>query len=322
MTEHEIKEEGKRIIEVEKTSLERCVARLDDSFVKAVQAIFKARFVYVMGIGKSGVICKKIAATLTSVGTPAHYIHPVEALHGDLAVLHHDDIVLFVSKSGSTTELITLMPYLRKKGVTIIGILGNTHTELSGSLDIVIDASVDEEACPYDLAPSSSTTVALAIGDALALTVMKLKNFTPDNFVESHPLGQLGRNLTLRIRDVMQSGSRIPMIDKDKTFYESLIVMTEKQLGCVCVVDDHQFLTGIITDGDVRRILQNNGEVSKMLVGDIMTKEPIVISSSVLVGTALEIMENRERQINVLPVIEDTSKKLVGVVRIHDLLKS
>ncbi|MBL7974687.1 MAG: CBS domain-containing protein, partial [Candidatus Kapabacteria bacterium] len=193
-------------------------------------------------------------------------------------------------------------------------------SEIAKSIDVTLDASVDEEACPYDLAPSASTTVAMAIGDALALTTMKVKQFTPEHFAESHPLGQLGRNLTLRVSDVMKSNDAIPVVTADKTFYDSLIVMTEKQLGCVCIVNEKNELIGIITDGDVRRILQTTMNLHEVVVSQVMTKNPIVVEQTMLVGKALEIMEKRNTQISVLPVVHPEDKSVVGIVRIHDLL--
>lgn len=320
MTHTEILHEGTRILEVERKAVADSIGKMDARFVRAVELLQHAKRVYVTGIGKSGLVGKKIAATLTSVGTSAYFMHPVEALHGDVAAIQQGDAVIVLSKSGNTVELLTLIPHLKKRLASIIGILGNPDSEIAKSIDVTLDASVDEEACPYDLAPSASTTVAMAIGDALALTTMKVKQFTPEHFAESHPLGQLGRNLTLRVSDVMKSNDAIPVVTADKTFYDSLIVMTEKQLGCVCIVNEKNELIGIITDGDVRRILQTTMNLHEVVVSQVMTKNPIVVEQTMLVGKALEIMEKRNTQISVLPVVHPEDKSVVGIVRIHDLL--
>lgn len=311
--------EAQRVIIEESNALLSLADSLNEQFDLACKEIRKARKVIVSGVGKSGLIGKKIAATFSSVGIPSLFLHPVEALHGDLGIVEKDDVTLLLSKSGSTNELLLLFPYLKKR-TKIISLTSNKDSYLAQNSDIHIHIPIIKEACPIELAPTSSTTSTLALGDAMAACVMKLNNFKESQFAENHPLGQLGKNLTVTVSDVMHRGNTIPIIQLESSFRDGLIEMTNKQLGCLCVLDGNN-LVGIITDGDTRRALNKYDRISDIQVKDIMTTNPITVDSDTLIGRAISIMENRKSQINVLPVV-DSKNKCIGIVRIHDLIKS
>lgn len=311
--------EAQRVIIEESKALVLLADTLDEQFNLACNEIKKARKVIVSGVGKSGLIGKKMAATFSSVGIPSLFLHPVEAMHGDLGIVEKNDVSLLISKSGSTDELLLLFPYLKKR-TKIIALTSNQNSYLAKNSDIHIHIPIEKEACPIELAPTTSTTSTLALGDALASCVMKLNHFKESEFAKNHPLGQLGKNLTVTVGDIMFKGDTIPIIQVNSTFREALIEMTNKQLGCICVLDENN-LVGIITDGDTRRALNKYDKISDIRVKDIMTSNPITIESNTLVGRALSIMENRKSQINVLPVV-NTKNHCIGVVRIHDLIKS
>ncbi len=293
--------------------------KLDSQFDRSVDMIKDADKVIVSGIGKSGIIGQKMAATLTSVGKPAVFLHPVEALHGDIGIVGKNDVAVFISKSGNTKEVISLHPFIRSRGAKIISIVGSDNGWMNRHSDTVLNASIDKEVCPVDLAPTTSTTAALIMADALSVAYMKAVGVSETDFARNHPDGQIGRNVTLQVRDVMHKGEDVPRIMKTKTLREAVIEITRKDLGCVCVIDQQHRLIGILTDGDVRRILQNDEDIRQLKVSDVMTKKPQSVSKSAFLGEALTLMENRPRQISVLPVVED--KQLVGVLRIHDILQ-
>lgn len=311
--------EAQRVLKEESRALEILSNSLDDSFVNACNQIQRANKVIVSGVGKSGIVGKKIAATFSSVGIPSLFLHPVEALHGDLGIVNEGDISILISKSGTTDELLLLFPYLKKR-TNIISITTNKDSYLAKISDIHLHIPLDREACPIELAPTTSTTLTMAIGDALAASVMKMNDFTEEDFALNHPLGQLGKNLTITVGDVMHKGTSIPIIEVGSTFKDALIVMTDKPLGCLCVIEN-DVLVGIITDGDTRRALNRYDRISEIQIKEIMTSNPVTVSSETLVGRALSVMENRKSQINVLPVV-DTDNRCIGVVRIHDLIKS
>ncbi|MFA7325205.1 MAG: KpsF/GutQ family sugar-phosphate isomerase [Candidatus Kapaibacterium sp.] len=315
----DIIKEARRVLTEEAKALEILSNSLDERFVDACQQIQKASKVIISGVGKSGIVGKKIAATFSSVGIPSLFLHPVEALHGDLGIVNESDISILISKSGTTEELLLLLPYLKKR-TNIIAITTNKDSYLANNSDVHLHIPLVKEACPIELAPTTSTTLTMALGDALAASVMKLNNFTEVDFALNHPLGQLGKNLTITVGDVMHKGNSIPLIDVDSTFKDALIVMTDKPLGCLCVVENNK-LVGIITDGDTRRALNRYDLISEIQINEIMTANPITVSPDTLVGRALSVMENRKSQINVLPVV-DTDNRCIGVVRIHDLIKS
>jgi arabinose-5-phosphate isomerase len=316
----EVLSEARRILTIEADAIRRTANQLGDSFVRAIELLRTARLVAVSGIGKSGIIAQKIAATLSSVGTPAIFLHPVEALHGDIGVLCSQDVAIVLSRSGTTQELVQLVPFLKQRGIPVIGILGSPNGYLAGTVDVVLDASVEREACPWDAVPSASTTAALALGDALALVLMQVKEFTIGDYARSHPMGQLGKNLSLTVADVMASGDRIPIVSPDASFREAIIEISRKGLGCVCVITEGR-LVGIITDGDVRRTLERCEDIRPIRVADVMTPNPITIAPDALLGEALATMERRKRQIGVLPVVT-ADGQCVGVVRIHDIVRS
>jgi arabinose-5-phosphate isomerase len=279
--------------------------------------------VVLTGIGKSGFIARKIAATLTSTGTRAVFLHASDALHGDLGILDKSDVVLLVSNSGETDEVIAMLPYLKHRTVPLISIVGNLTSTLASYSDVVLDASVDKETCPFDLAPTASTTVALAIGDALALTVMQIKGLTLEDFALNHPAGRLGKRLSLKVSDLMHSGNRNPMVSPATSWLEVVSSITRGGLGAVNVVSDGHLLGGIITDGDLRRAVQNSNpaELMNLSAELFMTRNPVTVSPDELAYTALQLMENRPSQISVLPVI-DSGQRCVGLLRLHDLVRS
>ncbi|HEY2961166.1 MAG TPA: KpsF/GutQ family sugar-phosphate isomerase [Pyrinomonadaceae bacterium] len=279
--------------------------------------------VIVSGIGKSGFIARKIAATLTSTGTRAVFLHPSDALHGDIGILHSSDVVVILSNSGETDEILGMMPYVKHRGVPLIAIVGNVNSTVARNADVVLDASVDKETCPFNLAPTASTTVALAIGDALALTVMQMKGLTPEDFALNHPAGRLGKRLTLKVSDLMRTGDDNPTILPSASWIEIVSAITRGGLGAVNVVTDAGILAGIITDGDLRRAIQNSEPASfgKLTAEGLMTSNPTTITPDELAYTALQLMENRPSQISVLPVV-DRSRRSVGLLRLHDLVRS
>ena len=281
-----------------------------------------ANKIIVSGVGKSGIIAQKIAATLSSIGISAVFLHPVEALHGDIGMVQKGDVALLLSKSGNTEELIRTIPYLKMRSANIISIVGNINSHLASSSDIVLDGSVKKEACPFNLAPTSSTTVALTLGDALAVCLMYKKNVTLEDFSRLHPLGQIGRSVRLTVKDVMHKVQDIAIVSKDTLVKDILIEMTTKPLGCCCCIDENKKLLGILTDGDVRRVLQKYDDIRVLKMSDIMTIEPIKIKEEAYLVEAIALMENRyKKQISVLPVV-DNDNKLIGLVRIHDIVNN
>ncbi len=291
---------------------------------RAIELLHDCRGKVVMvGVGKSGNIAEKIAATLTSTGTAAVYLHPSDALHGGLGILTSDDVIIALSNSGETDEIITMLPYLKHRQVPIIAIVGNLRSTLARTAEVVLDASVDQEACPLNLAPTTSTTVALAVGDALAMTLMQAKGLTMDDFALNHPAGQLGKRLTLRVADLMHSGSENPTIKTDAAWLEVIAAISRGGLGAVNVLDAEGQLAGIITDGDLRRALQkiNVSELERLQGGSIMTRNPIIATPEMLAYDALRLMEDRPSQISVLPVV-DKERLCVGLLRLHDIVRS
>lgn len=312
--------EGRRVVREEIDALQRTYEKLGESFSRSVDMMAISGKVIVSGIGKSGLIGRKIVATLVSTGKRAVFLHPVEALHGDIGIVEPGDCALLLSKSGNTTELIKLIPSLKTRQTGIIGILGTIDSPLAKLSDIVLDASVEREACPLNAAPMSSTTVALVLGDALAAALMKQHNFSVGQFASFHPLGQLGRNISLRVEDVMHKGEQLPVISPTASFRDAIAEITAKGLGCVCLIDENSTLVGIITDGDIRRALQQHNDITSLQAIDVQTRNPVTVSPSALVGEALSLMENRQHQISVLPVVADNGT-CVGVVRVHDIVR-
>lgn len=309
---------------LEAGAIELAAKRLDsDAINRAVQRLLACEGkVLIVGMGKSGDVGRKIAATLNSTGTNAAFLHPADALHGDLGMVLRKDAVIALSNSGETDEILLLLPHLRRREVPIIAIIGNLGSSLGRGADIVIDASVEREACPFNLAPTTSTTVALALGDALAITLMQAKGITQDGFAMNHPAGRLGKRLTLTVNDLMHSGARNPKLPSDANWLEVVARITDGGLGAVNIVDRHGMLIGFITDGDVRRAIQATPaeRLEGLSAQRIMTANPVTVEPETLAYDALKLMEQRSSPISQLPVV--TSGRSVGMVRLHDLLRS
>ena len=313
------------LLRVESLAIAQTASRLNPQEVDRVVemlATCKGKVV-IVGVGKSGIIGQKIAATMTSVGTAALYLHPSDALHGGLGIVDSNDVVIVLSNSGETDEIVGMLPYLTNRQVGIVAIVGNLNSTLARRADAVLDASVDQEACPLNLAPTTSTTVALAIGDALAMTLMKVKGLTQDDFASNHPAGQLGKRLTLRVADLMHGDSENPTIAVGSSWVEVVRAISKGGLGAVCVVDSSGYLAGIITDGDLRRAIEQteHSSLAQLTGDDFMTRKPIVTTPELLAYDALRLMEDRPSQISVLPVV-DGEGKCVGLIRVHDIVRS
>lgn len=313
------------LLRMEAEAIAATIARLRPEEVeRAIELLLSCRGkTVVVGVGKSGNIAEKIAATLTSTGTIAVYLHPSDALHGGLGIVTSDDVVLVLSNSGETDEIATMLPYLKHRRVPIIAVVGKTNSTLARSADVILDASVDQEACPLNLAPTTSTTVALAVGDALAMTLMQVKGLTADDFALNHPAGRIGKRLTIKVADLMHSGEENPTIGENAAWLEVIAAISRGGLGAVNVVDDSGHLIGIITDGDLRRVLQKIklSELENLHCSAIMTRNPVISSPDMLAYEALRLMEDRPRQISVLPVV-DGEKVCVGLIRVHDIVRS
>ena len=312
-------QDGLKVIQIEQDAIERLKTRIDDNFCRAVEMIHHAKSrVYFTGIGKSGIICKKICATMTSIGYPAIFLHPVEGLHGDLGLVFSDDIIIAISKSGETVEVNRLIPLFRRYGCKIISMTGNKQSHLARSSDIHLDISVREEACPFDLVPTSSTTAALVMGDALAIALLKQSSFNLEDFARNHPGGSIGRSL-LKVKDLMKSGENLPIVSETATMQQVLREMTSRKLGMTCVVDSGNKLVGVITDGDLRRCLLQNSQIDQLQAGSFMTKNPKTIEPDLSAGEAVDKMEHMA--ITSL-IITDSTDHPIGVIHLHDLIKS
>ena len=310
---------GRNVLLIESRAVAALVDCLDSQFEKAVRIILgvKGR-VIITGIGKSGIVGKKIAATLSSTGTPAFFLHPVEALHGDVGMVTREDAAICLSKSGNTDEVSELIPILKKIGVPIITLTGNVRSALAERSDVVIKVAVSAEACPNDLAPTASTTAMMAMGDALAMALLEQKKFDSDDFALLHPGGSLGRKLQ-KIDDIMFTDAHIPTVERDAELGEVISEITRKRFGCVCVVDDGGKLEGIITDGDLRRLMQRTKDMTNVKATDIMNAQPKVVQAGSLATQALQKMEHN----NILQlVVIDSNQTPVGMVHLHDLLEA
>ncbi len=293
-----------------------------ENFAKVMPLLTKCNGkIIVCGVGKSGLIGHKIAATLSSTGSPALFLNANEALHGDLGILSAGDVVLMLSKSGTTPELMRILPKARQLGVPCIGIFGNIKTPLAMQMDALLDASVESEGGPLGLAPMASTTVSLVIGDALAAALMTIRGTTEADFASNHPAGQLGKNLLLKAADVMHSGEQLPIISPTQSIKEAILVLTRKNLGGICVSETDQQLQGFVTDGDVRKYLSENDNLQEP-VSSIMTRNPVCCNPEMSLGQVLNLMENPQRQIYVAPVTDSVSGKILGVIRMHDILNA
>lgn len=311
---------GKEVVRIEAEAVRALENKIDMAFSGAVDLIAKiSGRVVITGMGKSGLIARKIVATMNSTGTPAIFMHPSDAVHGDLGMVRPEDVVICISKSGDTEEVVQLIPMFKRIGVPMISIIGNKSSKLGRESDFVLDASVEQEACPYDLAPTASTTAALVIGDALAITLLERKNFTEEEFAMFHPGGNIGKRLFLKVEELMVKGKDIPKVLNTASLRETILVMTSGRLGAACVVNPSGELAGIITDGDLRRLLQKNFDFSQMIVADVMTENPKVIKQNTLAVAAIEEMENFN--ITQLIVI-DNARRPIGMLHLHDLVKA
>lgn len=309
---------ARSIFDAEIEELQRVKNSLNSEITKVTDLILDSKGkVVVTGIGKSGLIGKKIAATLASTGTSAIFMNSAEGLHGDLGMISPEDVVLAISNSGNSDEIVSLIPSIEKIGAKIVAMTGNRNSKLGKAADYILNIGVTREACPLNLAPMSSTTSTLVMGDALAAILIKRRDFRPENFAVYHPGGSLGKRLLMKVEDIMKKGENIPLCDKESPIKNVILTMTEKSLGAVCVMNG-DLMVGIITEGDIRRALTKEGEFFTFKAKDIMTRNFTKTDSKSMAIDALELMENRPSQIAVLPVIDDN--KLVGIVRVHDLL--
>ena len=311
---------GRAVISTETEALENLLESIDENFVQACLYILDCKGrVVVLGMGKSGHIGSKIAATLSSTGSPAFFVHPGEASHGDLGMIKDDDVVLALSNSGETDEIITLLPVIKRLGVPLITLTGNADSMLAKTASVNIDVGVEKEACPLGLTPTASTTAALAMGDALAIALLEARGFGAEDFAIAHPGGMLGRRLLLHVGDIMHSGEELPAVLEDTLLSETLLVMTQMGLGSAAIIDEENCVLGIFTDGDLRRALDNNIDVHKTVVGKVMTRNCKSINKDCLAAEALAIME--DSRINALPVV-NAENKLIGLLNMHDLLRA
>jgi len=310
---------AKEVIQTEANSVLKLKERINQNFDEACQILKNCMGkVVLIGMGKSGHIAKKISSTLASTGTPAFYLHPAEAGHGDLGMVSHDDVVIMISYSGESDEIISLLPGIKRMNVPIISMTGSAKSLIASSSDFHLDISVDKEACPNNLAPTSSTTATLVMGDAIAVSLMYLNNFTSDDFAMSHPSGSLGRRLLTLVSSIMKSGKDIPKVTKETLLIDSLLVMSEKALGMVLIAENEK-LMGIFTDGDLRRALESNLDFQKLTIQDVMTKDCKSIEPQEPALIAMQLME--KYSLNSLPVV-DSSNNIVGAINMHTLIQA
>jgi arabinose-5-phosphate isomerase len=308
---------ARRVLETEADAVRALVERLDERFDRAIDLLLNCRGrVILTGMGKSGVICQKIAATLASTGTPAFFLHPAEAAHGDLGVIQGDDVVVALSYSGETDEILNLIETIRRLGAKLIAMTGAPRSALALAADVALDCSVTEEACPMNLVPTASTTAALAMGDALAMVLLREKGFRQEDFASLHPGGRIGKRLT-RVDSLMHSGKHCPTVSGGTSMLDVFYEMSSKGLGMTCVVDGGNALLGIITDGDLRRHMERGGDIRALTAADVMTRGAVSIAPGTLAAEALNIMENRK--ITSIVVVDGDPRRVVGVVHVHDL---
>lgn len=313
-------ERGREVIRIETEALAALGSRINGAFADAVDMIYNCKGrVILTGLGKSGLIARKIVATMNSTGTAAVFLHPADAAHGDLGVVRRDDVAICISKSGDTEEIRQLLPMFRHIGLKIISMVGNPASTLAKQSDIVLDASVKEEACPHDLAPTASTTAALALGDALAMALLDKRNFSKEDFAMFHPGGNLGKRLLLRVEEMMISGDDVPVVKQSVSLPDAIVEITSKRLGATCVVDDSGRLLGIITDGDLRRLLQRTTDIRGLTALNVASKNPKTIRKDSLAAIALEEME--DFKITQLIVV-DGEHRPIGMLHLHDLVKA
>ena len=319
MSPEEILEQGRKVIEEEIKGLERLKESLDDSFVRAVGILYNCEGkVILTGIGKSGHVARKIASTLASTGTPAHYLHPSEALHGDLGMIDRGDVVIAISNSGESGEVVALIPYIKMLGVPLIAITNRPDSTLAKYSDVHLFLNVEKEACPLQLAPTTSSTVTMALGDAIAMTLLRMRGFTEKDFALRHPAGALGRKLRL-VKDLYHTGDELPVVREDTPMQEVVLEITSKGFGATAVVNGEGKLTGIITDGDLRRFVKRGGSFERSVARDAMTTNPKIARPDEMALEALRRME--EHKITVLIVVDEENKP-IGIIHLHDILRA
>tara|TARA_B100000809_G_scaffold178758_1_gene176374 strand:- start:1964 stop:2944 length:981 start_codon:yes stop_codon:yes gene_type:complete len=308
-----------RVLDIESAAIKNLKGTLNKSFVEACEACGNCKGkIIVMGLGKSGHIADKIAATFASTGTPAFFIHPSEAIHGDLGMIDKDDVVLILSNSGETEEIVSLIPMIKKMGISIIALTGNKKSKLSNEASVHVYVEVKEEACPMNLAPTASTTAALAMGDAIAVALLEKKGFTKEDFAKSHPGGSLGKKLLLSLGDIMHKDDEIPIVYETDKLASGLIEMSEKALGMTAVLNDNNELVGIFTDGDLRRTLENKIDIQSTYMKEVMKKDPYIMNEDTLAYNAVATLQ--EMKITSLLIVKD--KRLIGALNIHDLFRA
>jgi arabinose-5-phosphate isomerase len=317
---HDALEMARAVLEIEARAISDLIARLDRGFEQAIELILKRRGrVVVGGIGKSGHIARKIASTLASTGTPAYFVHPAEASHGDLGMITRDDVFIALSNSGESAELLAIVPLLKRQGAKLIALTGNPQSSLAQEADVHLYAGAEKEACPLNLAPTASTTAALALGDALAVALMQAKGFTRDEFALSHPGGTLGRRLLTHVRDVMRTGENAPRIVESATLMEAMLEMSRGRMGMTAILDDDGRVVGIFTDGDLRRTIEKGVDMRTTPITSVMKRDPRTIGPDKLAAEAVEIMERNK--VNQLLVV-DHNRRLLGALNMHDLFRA
>jgi len=309
---------AREVLQIEADAISRIAERLDDSFLTAVQLLLSCRGrVVVSGVGKSGHIGRKLAATFASTGTPALFVHAAEAAHGDLGMITREDVVLAMSYSGETSELLTIVPTIKREGTPLVAMTGNPASSLASHADVHLNVHVDKEACPLNLAPTSSTTAMLALGDALAVACLDARGFGAEDFARSHPGGALGRRLLLHVDDMMRSGEDVPVVPDTATVMDAVREITRKKIGMTAIVDAAGKLAGIFTEGDLRRLIERVGDIREVPVAEVMTRTPTTIGAEALAASAAEILDRTRR--NQLLVV-DREGRLIGALHVHDLM--
>jgi arabinose-5-phosphate isomerase len=311
---------ARRVLAIEADAVRALAARLDERFLAAVSLILACKGrVIVSGIGKSGHIARKVASTMASTGTPAYFVHPAEASHGDLGMVQPEDVFLGISYSGESDELLNIVPLIKRRGAKLIAMTGNAASTLAREADVHLDGGVAQEACPLNLAPTASTTAALALGDALAVALLDARGFTSDDFARSHPGGALGRKLLTHVRDIMRSGNAIPAVPQDATLAEAILEITRKGMGMTAVIDGERRVVGVFTDGDLRRTMERDADLRGKMIAELMTRNPRTVRPEALAVEAVETMERCKT--TQLPVV-DAEGRLAGALNIHDLFRA
>ena len=320
MTLSRINELANEVLDIEANSILRLKSNIGENFEKAIEILYNCKGrVIVTGMGKSGLIGKKIAATMSSTGTPSYFLHPAESTHGDSGVITRDDVIIAISNSGETQELMNLLPLIKRFGCPMIGMTGNLNSTLAKASEVVMDISVEREACPLNKAPTASTTATLAMGDTLAVCLMEKKGFTKEDFLMFHPSGKLGKGLTYKVVDLMITGDRMPVVSDSLSFTSVINTISEFKLGMAMIVDASGQLTGVLTDGDIRRTIIKHSDTSSLQVKDVMTVNPKRITSDAYAASALNLME--KFSITALAVVDENNVP-VGVIHVHDLLRA